>query len=59
MQLIGVDKECEEAALSCLAPPPKALPAPAAKQQPAPKKTGPIRQAPRVQAADLDDEIPF
>lgn len=59
MQLIGVDKESEEAALSRLAPPPKALPAPPVKQQPAPQKTGPSWDAPRVQTADLDDEIPF
>ena len=53
MQLIGHDKETEEAATKRIAPPPKALPAPAA-------KTPPRRQHPLQRPApDMDDEIPF
>jgi len=53
MQLIGHDKETEDAAAQRLAPPPKALPAP-------PVKAAPARQQPVWQAAvELDDEIPF
>jgi len=48
LSLIGMDKESEEAALSRLAPPPKALPAP--EKKPAP---------PRQPINDLDDDIPF
>jgi hypothetical protein len=56
MRLIGVDKESEEAALSRLAPPPKALPAPE-KQPVAPRKCTPAWDTPTK--GDLDDEIPF
>jgi len=53
MQLIGQDKETEDAAAQRLAPPPKALPAPAV-------KTAPARYLSARQAAtELDDEIPF
>jgi len=45
MQLIGHDKETEEAAAKRIAPPPKALPAPS-------------RPTPQV-VPELDDEIPF
>jgi hypothetical protein len=48
LRLIGIDKESEEAALSRLAPPPKALPAP--EKTPAP---------PRVNTGLFDDDIPF
>jgi hypothetical protein len=48
LSLIGKDKESEEAALSRLAPPPKALPA--TEKKPAP---------PRQPIKDLDDDIPF
>ncbi len=55
MQLIGQDKESEEAAAKRLAPPPKALPSP--KERPAQKeRSTPARAA---QAFDLDDDIPF
>jgi hypothetical protein len=53
MQLIGQDKETEEAAAQRLAPPPKALPAPTVK--PAAARPQPTWEA----ATDLDDEIPF
>lgn len=53
MQLIGQDKETEEAAAQRLAPPPKALPAPAVKAPAAkPQPTWEVK-------GDLDDEIPF
>ena len=50
MQLIGVDKESEDAAVSRLAPPPKALPAPPQKPPPVPVNARP---------APIDDDIPF
>ena len=53
MQLIGYDKATEDAAARRLAPPPKALPAPATK----PPAVRP--NLPRHTAADIDDEIPF
>ncbi|MDE1896516.1 MAG: hypothetical protein KGH91_05550 [Rhodospirillales bacterium] len=53
MQLIGHDKETEEAATERLAPPPKALPSPPATAKPAPQ------QPERPTVAELDDEIPF
>jgi hypothetical protein len=53
MTLIGADKESEEVALSRMAPPPKALPAPVASQ----KQAAPNWELPS--ASDLDDEIPF
>lgn len=53
MQLIGQDKESEEAAAKRLAPPPKALPAP---QRPPPPRQSPMRHP---TPADLDDDIPF
>jgi hypothetical protein len=59
MQLIGADKQSEDAALSRLAPPPKALPAPPPAKPPAFRPKGSSRDAPPVQTADLDDEIPF
>jgi hypothetical protein len=49
MSLIGADKQSEEAALSRLAPSPKALPSP--------PQSGPSWEAPK--GGDLDDEIPF
>lgn len=53
IQLIGHDKETEDAAALRLTPPPKALPAP-------PAKTPSAVQQPTWQAAaELDDEIPF
>jgi len=52
MQLIGHDKETEDAAAQRLAPPPKALPAP-------PEKATTRQQPPRPVVAELDDEIPF
>jgi hypothetical protein len=52
MQLIGYDKETEDAAAQRLAPPPKALPAPS--------KATPTRQQPmRPVVAEQDGEIPF
>jgi hypothetical protein len=55
MHLIGVDKECEDAATSRLMPPQKALPAPPV------KTVSPSRgNAPQWNASpDLDDDIPF
>ena len=53
VQLIGHDKESENSAAQRLAPPPKALPAPAAKTLPA--RHWPVRTA----TVELDDEIPF
>ncbi len=53
MQLIGHDKETEDAAAQRLAPPPKALPAPAVKAPP----VGGTRCGSR--SAELDDDIPF
>lgn len=50
MKLIGVDKESEDAAVSRLAPPPKALPAP-------PQKPTPVRV--NARPAAIDDDIPF
>jgi hypothetical protein len=53
MQLIGRDKESEDAAAQRLTPPPKALPAPHLKTQP-------VRQRPQHRASsDADDDIPF
>jgi hypothetical protein len=52
IQLIGHDKETEDAAAQRLTPPPKALPAP-------PVKAPSARQQPTWQAVELDDEIPF
>ena len=53
IQLIGHDKETEDAAAQRLTPPPKALPAP-------PVKAPAARQQPRWDAAaEIDDEIPF
>ena len=57
MQLIGVDKETEDAAVSRLVPPPKALPAPSQKPQ---TDRGNAREAPaQVRVTDLEDGIPF
>jgi hypothetical protein len=54
MQLIGQDRETEEAAAQRLAPPRKALPAPN------PTTPSPARKAPTWEpAGNLDDEIPF
>ena len=53
MQLIGQEKETEDAAAQRLAPPPKALPAPPVTTPPA--RPRPVRHA----AAELDDEIPY
>lgn len=50
MQLIGVDKESEDNAVSRLAPPPKALPAPPQKPPPVSVKAAPV---------EIDDDIPF
>jgi hypothetical protein len=56
IRLIGEDKETEDAAAQRLAPPPKALPAPPQKKQPA----GDVKPRPTLaQAADIDDDIPF
>ena len=57
MQLIGVDKESEDAALSRLAPPPKALPAPP--QTPPPVRVNAAPAATQKRLPDLDDDIPF
>lgn len=54
MHLIGADKESEDAAVSRLAPPPKALPAPHLLN---PRPAG--RAARPHATQDLDDEIPF
>jgi len=54
MQLIGHDKETEDAAAQRLAPPPKALPAPAVKAPPARQQS-----AQASAELNLDDEIPF
>jgi len=56
MELIGADKESEDAAISRLAPPPKALPAPPQKPPAAPPKP---RRPVLSQTAELDDDIPF
>lgn len=56
MQLIGVDKESEEAALSRLAPPLKALPAPTHKPAAAPKAAPASKPATKP---SWEDEIPF
>jgi hypothetical protein len=56
MKLIGVDKETEETAVSRLAPPPKALPAPPSHARP--RLAVPSR-APLRAVNDLDDDIPF
>ena len=56
MKLIGVDKETEEAAVSRLAPPPKALPAPPSHARPRPAVPS---RAPLRAITDLDDDIPF
>lgn len=57
MRLIGADKESEEAALSRLASPPKALPAPAHKPTPAPKAAAAPK--PATTPSWEDEEIPF
>jgi hypothetical protein len=56
MKLIGIDKESEDAAALRLAPPQKALPAPAKKPIVAPQTGNKVRGNPAI---DLDDEIPF
>ena len=56
IQLIGRDKETEDAAAQRLAPPPRALPAPHPSDPPAPHQGSTSK---RAAAADLDDEIPF
>lgn len=53
MQLIGLDKETEEAAAQRLSPPLKALPAPQGRRS---RETSPATQKPNY---DLDDDIPF
>jgi hypothetical protein len=53
MKLIGADKESEEDAISRLAPPPKALPAPRQKPPSASMKAQP------VPTQVIDDDIPF
>jgi hypothetical protein len=58
MELIGADKESEDAAVSRLAPPPKALPAPPQKAPQKPSAIQPRRPA-LSQTAELDDDIPF
>jgi hypothetical protein len=57
MRLIGVDKETEEAAVSRLAPPLKALPAPPSHARARP--AAPSLVAPSRVVNDLDDDIPF
>ena len=57
MRLIGVDKTSEEEALSRLAPPPKALPAPPRKPAPVQKQSAPSWET--ASGGDLEDEIPF
>jgi hypothetical protein len=64
MRLIGLDRQTEEAAARRLAPPPKALPAPATHAHPPGKPQAPPSTRQRTYAApprggDLDDEIPF
>ena len=56
MRLIGVDKMSEEKALSRLASPPKALPAPSQTSIPTQKRVVPSWE---TTSSDLDDEIPF
>ncbi len=56
MRLIGVDKESEDAAVSRLAPPPKALPAPPEKP---PVRVNAAPAATQKRLPDLDDDIPF
>jgi hypothetical protein len=58
MRLIGVDKESEDAAVSRLAPPPKALPAPSQKPPPVRVNARPAGSQAR-QTVDVDDDIPF
>ncbi len=53
MQLIGHDKETENAAAERLSPPPKALPAPHAEKPTS--RLQPVRHT----TAELDDDIPF
>jgi len=55
MALIGHDKESEERAQKRLAPPPKALAAPATSPQPGVRST----PSSRNRRSDLDDDIPF
>lgn len=57
MQLIGQDKESEEAAAKRLAPPPKALPSPA-RSTAMEADARPARRPP-APTYDLDDDIPF
>ncbi|MGN8097711.1 hypothetical protein [Methylobacterium sp. 22177] len=57
MQLIGQDKESEEAAAKRLAPPPKALPSPA-RSTAVEADARPARRSP-APTYDLDDDIPF
>ena len=57
LKVIGIDKESEESALSRLAPPPKALPAPEKKAATRRGVTPASWEAPST--SDLDDEIPF
>jgi hypothetical protein len=57
MRLIGIDKESENAAVSRLAPPPKALPAPP--QRPPPVHVNAQPAASQADRPELDDEIPF
>jgi hypothetical protein len=56
MRLIGVDKESEDAAVSRLAPPPKALPGPPPTP---PLKSTPVRVANARPSRTIDDDIPF
>jgi hypothetical protein len=57
MRLVGIDKESEDAAVSRLAPPPKALPAPT--QEPPPVNVNARPAASQTDRPELDDEIPF
>ncbi|MBL8667832.1 MAG: hypothetical protein JNM48_10260 [Rhodospirillales bacterium] len=56
IQLIGRDKETEDAAAQRLTPPPKALPAPDPSKPPGPKLSRVPTNAPTI---EFDDEIPF
>ena len=56
MRVVGIDKQSEDAALSRLAPPPKALPAPPRKPAPVQKQAAPSWET--ASGGDLD-EIPF
>ena len=57
VRLVGIDKQSGDAALSRLASPPKALPAPPRTPAHVRKQPAPSREA--GNGGDLDDEIPF